>query len=181
MTFYDSKYPDVSGHFVLVHQEQLSDELYQAVEDTAPTPRQPVARKQWLLLLNHPQTFVGKLPLSWRDLTRYLSGIPGNVWVGMQLATVEDCEKVRHLRKLRSRRRFLVLDMYTPEMAMVLEPHLLAWRCMHCGTRGEGPKPENCPSGSVCLGEEWRIKPQIHWVVGRGDFSKYGIPKERPE
>ena len=192
----DSIYPDTGGEFVLVYgydewaeknmapdtvRDAARDRLFEQISETAAIPREPVAKKQWLFLLNDPKEFISSLPISWRDLTTYMNGIPGNVWCGAVVKTIEDVEKVRQLRKLRARRLFLVIEEYSCKIAAALDEHLLAWRCMHCGTRGEGEMPERCPSGSICLGEEWRLERQIHWIVSEFDFSKYGISKERPK
>lgn len=144
------------------------------VEATEGDPVNPGA-KQWLFT---GLSWFREAPAHWRKLPPK-GGLPVNVWGGLEITRLQDIEAVSSLRKIRARRLFLVVHDANEETLEALEPELEAWRCMHCGRRGDYERPDSCPTGSICFGEEDLMGPQIHWLVDCVDSEELRALCER--
>lgn len=161
MNFFDAVWP-MTGRRTFVDCSAVDmEEIGKAV--VSPIPR------QWLLLVSDFDAFGQAMPDAWRRMPP--DGVPSNVAIGADIATMEQAEeRIGRLRKLRTVAMLFVYlrrgHTVTPEgLSELLQYN---WRCGHCGRRGEGPIPDVCPTGMLCLGEERKIRPQVHWIVDLG-------------
>lgn len=169
MTWYDKTYPGPGpmydpGDRILVTDLEHVEMLADFIENTA-GDADTEAIAQWLLVSDDPKEIFAALPAKWRNLE---FGIPRNVWVGLRPVVDDPRQQLKDLLTIRARRRFVVVPKLPFDLStflFALNEALEAWRCMHCGRRGQAPRPLVCPSGSICLGEEDKIGPQIHWVI----------------
>ena len=112
----------------------------------------------------YPEVAVSLMPQRWQDPFQVGGGIPSNIALGVPIHNERGFVAVERLRYIRTKELFISL--YTLDLPEPLLIYMLRlWRCKHCGRRGSGPRPEICPSGTICLSEP--MGPQIGLIFDK--------------
>ncbi len=162
MNWYNSIYPEVSNRTLVYWDDIIPEDAKDICKEIEKT----VDTAQWFLLAEDLHALIIMLSKSWISgpTQKFPSGgFPANVWVGTQVLTQEEVDKrLPLLMQLRARRLFvLAFDHHDHDLG--LDRYLANWRCSNCGVRGKTPRPEKCPTGTLCVGE--KLDPQIHWLI----------------